>query len=99
MTTTQREFATYKVEVHGDNVEVEVEYTGSVKQYNGFQSFGTQARAYAFIDKNEKVSRVIQIMAKYTQEMENYGYYGSNPGIKEDEYDEIAEEIVAAFGI
>ena len=44
----------------------------------------------------EKIKTVIEILNKYTQEMENYAYYGSNPGIPESEYPEIATEIVQA---
>ena len=37
--------------------------------------------------------KILGILKEYTQEMEGYSYYGSNPGISEDDYDEIASKI------
>lgn len=56
---------------------------------------------YTEISLEDKLirDRLIAIMAKYTQEMENYGYFGSNPGLPEDQYDEVAEEIMKEFGL
>lgn len=43
--------------------------------------------------------RIVAVMAKHTQEMEGYSYYGSNPGIAEDDYEDIAEELMKEFGL
>ncbi len=43
--------------------------------------------------------RIVAVMAKHTQEMEGYSYYGSNPGISEDDYEDIAEDIMKEFGL
>jgi len=56
---------------------------------------------YSQITPEEKAKRdrIVAIMSKWTQEMEGYSYLGSNPGVKEDDYEDIAEEIMAAFKI
>ena len=56
---------------------------------------------YSEITPAEKTirDRIVLVMAKYTQEMEGYSYYGSNPGIKEDDYEDIAEDLMKEFGI
>jgi hypothetical protein len=41
----------------------------------------------------EVKDKILGILKEYTQEMEGYSYYGSNPGISEDDYDEIASKI------
>ena len=38
---------------------------------------------------------VLKILTSYEQEMEHYGYYESNPGVSVDDFEEIADEIVA----
>lgn len=38
---------------------------------------------------------IIKILNGYTQEMENYSYYGSNRGVSVDDYKDIADEIIA----
>ena len=56
---------------------------------------------YSEITPAEKAirDRIVAVMAKYTPEMEGYSYYGSNPGIKEDDYEDIAEDLMKEFGI
>ena len=34
-----------------------------------------------------------ELLKSYVTEMENYGYFGSNPGIKEEDIEEISEKI------
>ena len=43
--------------------------------------------------------RIVAVMARHTQEMEGYSYYGSNPGISEDDYEDIAEDIMKEFDL
>ena len=38
--------------------------------------------------------KIIKILNRYTEEMEGYSYFSSNPGISESDYEEIAEQIV-----
>lgn len=56
---------------------------------------------YTQISAEEKATRdrIIAIIASHTQEMEGYSYFGSNPGVSEDDYEDIAEEIMIEFGI
>lgn len=54
---------------------------------------------YSEITKEEKYlrDRVVAILAEYTCEMDGYSYYGSNPRIKEDDYEDVAEDIMTYF--
>lgn len=56
---------------------------------------------YTQISKADKDvrDRIIAIISQYTQEMEGYSYYGSNPGVSQDDYEDIAEEIMIEFGV
>ena len=38
--------------------------------------------------------QIVEIMASYIEEMEGYCYYGSNPGIPEDDIEELAGKII-----
>ena len=57
--------------------------------------------AFSEISPAEKAirDRIVAVMARHTQEMEGYSYYGSNPGISEDDYEDIAEELMKEFGL
>lgn len=37
---------------------------------------------------------IIAILEAFTQEMENYSYFSSNPGISESDYEDVAERII-----
>jgi hypothetical protein len=56
---------------------------------------------YTEISKEEKAQRdrIVAIIARYTTEMEGYSYFGSNPGVPEDDYEDIADDIMKEFGI
>ena len=41
--------------------------------------------------RQEKIKTILD---SYTKEMEGYGYFGSNPGISVDDYDDIVDEII-----
>ena len=43
--------------------------------------------------------RIIAVIARYTTDMEGYAYFGSNPGVKEDDYEDIADDIMIEFNI
>lgn len=43
--------------------------------------------------------RIEEVLARHTQEMEGYSYFGSNPGIPEDNYDDVAEDIMTLLGL
>lgn len=65
------------------------------------------ARWYSEIPEYSKISleekllrdRIIRIMSEWTREMEGYSYFGSNPGISEDDYEDVADEILLAFNV
>jgi len=56
---------------------------------------------YSKITPEEKAIRdkIVAIISTYTTEMEGYSYFGSNPGVREDDYEDIADEIMQAFSI
>lgn len=60
------------------------------KQYN-----------YVEMTEAEKVNakRIDDILKHFTQEMEGYSYFGSNPGISEDDYEDVADQIMSALGL
>lgn len=43
--------------------------------------------------------KIICVMKEFVTEMECYSYFGSNPGIQEDDLDEVADKIMAEFNI
>lgn len=43
--------------------------------------------------------QIVAILSKFTTEMEGYAYYGSNPGIKEDDYEDIGDAILDVFNL
>lgn len=54
---------------------------------------------YTQISLTDKLTRdkIEAILKTFTREMENYSYYGHNPGISEDDYDEVAETLMDEF--
>lgn len=56
---------------------------------------------YSEISPAEKAirDRIVAVMARHTQEMEGYSYYGSNPGIAEEDYEDVADELMKEFGL
>jgi len=49
--------------------------------------------------KEEIKERIIAIIDNYTTEMEGYSYCGSNPGVRIDDYENIAEDICKEFEV
>lgn len=56
---------------------------------------------YSKISLTDKLTRdkLEEVLATFTREMEGYSYFGSNSGIQEDDYDEVAEAIMSAFNM
>lgn len=56
---------------------------------------------YSKVSVAEKATRdrIMAIIARFTTEMEGYSYFGSNPGVPVDDYEDIAEAIMDEFGI
>lgn len=56
---------------------------------------------YSKISKEEKELRdkLVEVIAQYTKEMEGYNYYGSNPGVSEEDYEDIADDLLLKFDI
>lgn len=47
----------------------------------------------------EKRAKLVAIMSKHLTEMEGYSYFGSNPGIREDDLEDVAEAIMEVFDL
>ena len=56
---------------------------------------------YTEISEKDKAirDRIIAIIDNYTREMEGYSYFGRNPGVSVDDYEDIADDIMIEFGI
>jgi hypothetical protein len=56
---------------------------------------------YTEISTEEKNirDRIVAIISRHTREMEGYSYFGSNPGVAEDDYEDIADDIMQEMGI
>lgn len=64
------------------------------KYYSAFPEYSTIS------EKDYQLRCKIEaILAEHTQEMEGYSYYGSNPGISENDYDDVAESIMTALNL
>jgi hypothetical protein len=61
----------------------------------------SEIEEYSKISLQEKLLRdkIVAVIEKYTKEMEGYSYFGSNPGVPEDDYEEIADDLLLAFNI
>ena len=61
--------------------------------------FYSEYPEYSQISKEEKELRdkLVDTISSFTREMEGYSYFGSNPGVPEDSYEDIAEEILLNF--
>ena len=51
------------------------------------------------VEEKARRDRIVAIIARYTTEMEGYSYCGSNPGVKEDDYEDIADAIMQEMKI
>jgi len=49
--------------------------------------------------KEEIKDRIIAIIDAHTREMEGYCYFGSNPGVSTDDYEDIADDLLKEFAI
>ena len=58
------------------------------------EEFGTNQMTKA---EFEMRARIVAIISQHTREMEGYSYFGSNPGIAEDDYEDVVDDIMAAF--
>lgn len=38
---------------------------------------------------------ILEVLKSYEKDMENYGYFGANMGVSEDDYEEIADKVVS----
>jgi hypothetical protein len=56
---------------------------------------------YTKISTEEKAirDRIVDIISRHTREMEGYSYFGSNPGVSVDDYEDVADDIMQEFGI
>lgn len=51
-------------------------------------------------EKDEALrQRIVTIIDRHTKEMEGYSYFGSNPGIARDDYEDVADEIMLELGL
>lgn len=51
------------------------------------------------MDIKEIHAKIVKALDGFTTEMEGYSYFGSNPGIPVDDYDEVADAVIDALGL
>lgn len=90
--------ADYRIEYNSQYVSIEVKYKCEIHTERTFEMFDTIHEATDFVIQNEKVCTVMNVLNDFTREMENYCYYGSNPGISFDDYENLANTLIQKFG-
>ena len=83
------------VEQYGGHYEITIaphSCTESVD--NEFIIAYTEEEVHSTVDAWSRRVNVIRVLEQYTTEMENYSYYGSNPGIPEECYYDLANSIL-----
>lgn len=96
----ERKNANYEITEYGGHFEVSViksKETDGLPTCGSFFLFESIEDVKSFVEKNEKVLSVMQIITGFTQNMESYSYYGRNMGVSEDDYEEMASMIVEYF--
>lgn len=77
--------------------EVEiVEKESDVLSYH-FKSFDDGSDVLMWILNLEKKIEVINVCKEFVTEMEGYSYYGSNPGIPEDEIEDLVDVLMSKY--
>ncbi len=63
--------------------------------------FYSEHAEYSQISLPDKLLRdkIEAVLSSFTREMEGYSYFGSNPGISEDDYDDVAEAIMTVLNL
>jgi len=61
----------------------------------------SEIQEYSQMTKEEKDIRdkIVEIMSKHTMDMSNSHFHGSEYGIREDDYEDVADEIMKEFKI
>jgi hypothetical protein len=63
----------------------------------GDKEFDNPAEALDYFKNVSIKMRLMEVMEGFVTEMEGYAYFGSNPGIPEDNLDEVANAIMSKF--
>ena len=87
--------ATVTVERYSGHYEITIApYSCTESVDNEFIVVYTEEEVQSTVDAWNRRVNVIRILERYTTEMENYSYYGSNPGISEEQYIAVANDIL-----
>lgn len=56
---------------------------------------------YSQISEKDYITRckIEAAIAEYTREMDGYSYCGTNPGVSEEDYDDVAESIMTTLDL
>ena len=60
--------------------------TGQLRRFAGF---------VAAAEREAMKPAIIKALQAHEKDMEGYGYFGANPGVSKDDYDEVASDAVA----
>lgn len=94
MSEVREHLGQYTITDHGDTFWLEVRYNGCdcfIDVPNPHTSVASVNKAIA---ECERKLAIIAAINEHTTEMEGYCYYGSNPGVPVDSYDDIAKQIL-----
>lgn len=51
------------------------------------------------VDEKFLRDKIIKVIQRCTKEMEGYSYFGSNPGVSEEDYEDASDEIMLEFEV
>lgn len=104
-TVFDREYAEYTMESYVEKETGEIgHHELSIKEKD---SSGLLSTTFMVVDdgcdivniilNTEKKLHLIKLLDEFTQEMEGYCYYSSNPGISTDDYEDVADRILEKY--
>ena len=94
----ENEHAKFELETYNGTFELTITpHKPTASVYPTWKKFDTYPAALEYAAKWAKRVEIIRILESYTTDMENYGYFGSNYGVPQDDYDEIADRILLLF--
>lgn len=85
---------TYERTQHTSYIEVEMDDPEHLTSESRFQIFDTDQQADEWQNRHGVLCKVIKMIKGYCREMENYTYFGSNPGVPEDDFEDLAVDIL-----
>lgn len=77
--------------------EVEIQEHGDRVLTEHYKIFDDGPSVVMYIANLQKKIEVINLCREFVTEMEGYSYYGSNPGIPEDEIEDLVDVLMSKY--